>query len=176
MTRKHSFKLYSNIVARLWDTSQFKSILISQELFRVDVDSTRAGACVRAYVFRSTNAWRSPCMAGIGAEVQPERTSRVDPDRPFGRRAGLASLPQPAGKCSASPLLFHTCGTTAARKSLCLEVCVNETKVNSAFRYIWPSHATQHCDYSNCEVQYLYVKISSSFMRLFFIKYNSWTS
>lgn len=74
----------------------------------------------------------SPCTVDHDAEVQLEQTSRVDPGHPSERRAGLVSLLQPAGRHSGFPLLFHTCGTTAAHKSLCLEVCENSKKVNLA--------------------------------------------
>lgn len=74
----------------------------------METDSARVSAHVCAIAFRSTSVRSSPCKADHGTEDRPEQTSRVDPDRPFERRAGPASHLQPAGKCSVSPLLFHT--------------------------------------------------------------------
>lgn len=86
--------------------------------------------CLCAHAFGSINGRGSPCMADRERKVQLEQTSRADPDRPSQRRVGLAPRLQPAGIRSASPLLFHTCGTTAAHRSLCLEVFEYGNMVN----------------------------------------------
>lgn len=62
-----------------------------------------------------------PCKAEPVAEVTPEQTSTSGPGLLSERKSELASLLHSAGKCSASPFLCHTCGTTAAHKLLCLK-------------------------------------------------------
>lgn len=73
-------------------------------------------------------------MADRERKVQPEQTSRVDPDRPSESRAGLGSRLWPAGIRSASPLRFRTCGTTVAHRSLCLKVYKYGHKVKIIFK------------------------------------------
>lgn len=63
----------------------------------------------------------SLCKDEAEAEEKPERTSTEGPGLLSERKSELPSHLHFAGKHLVSPFLCHTCGTTAARKILCLK-------------------------------------------------------